>query len=303
MKLMVSGIGGVGGYIAAVLCSHDKDVTLIARGRHKEALQQKLAVHSALLGECTFHPAVTDDPASAGIQDIIFICVKNFSLCDALTAVLPCIDDHTIIVPVMNGVDHAEAARHMLTGGQVVNALIYITSSCCEDFSIRHTSPYVRVFVDAPHLETAQKVRDVLHHPNQLTCTIPADMNVELWKKYILNCAYNTITAYYVCTTRGLREDPRRLEEFRALIQEAYAVAVAQGIAIPADFPGTTFDAMMSHRNLDATSSMARDVMAHKPTELETFSGYLIRTAQALQVSVPVSERFYQALKEREMIR
>ena len=60
---------------------------------------------------------------------------------------------------------------------------------------------------------------------------------------------------------------------------------------------------MMSHRNLDATSSMARDVMAHKPTELETFSGYLIRTAQALQVSVPVSERFYQALKEREMIR
>ena len=81
MKIMVTGIGGVGGYIASVLCANYDDVTLIARRKRKESLQTKgLVVHSDFFGDHTAHPAVTDDPASAGIQDVIFVCVKNYSL-------------------------------------------------------------------------------------------------------------------------------------------------------------------------------------------------------------------------------
>lgn len=91
MKIMITGIGGVGGYIASVLCANYDDVTLIARRKRKESLQTKgLVVHSDFFGDHTAHPAVTDDPASAGIQDVIFVCVKNYSLEAALTAVLPC---------------------------------------------------------------------------------------------------------------------------------------------------------------------------------------------------------------------
>ena len=94
MKIMITGIGGVGGYIASVLCANYDDVTLIARRKRKESLQTKgLVVHSDFFGDHTAHPAVTDDPASAGIQDVIFVCVKNYSLEAALTAVLPCIGD------------------------------------------------------------------------------------------------------------------------------------------------------------------------------------------------------------------
>ena len=58
---------------------------------------------------------------------------------------------------------------------------------------------------------------------------------------------------------------------------------------------------MMHYRNADATSSMARDAMAHKPTELETFSGHLVRLADRLGVPAPVSKRFYQELLKREV--
>ena len=90
MKIMVTGIGGVGGYIASVLCANYDDVTLVARKKRKESLQTKgLVVHSDFFGHHVAHPAVTDDPSSAGIQDVIFVCVKNYSLEAALTAVLP----------------------------------------------------------------------------------------------------------------------------------------------------------------------------------------------------------------------
>lgn len=60
---MITGIGGVGGYIASVLCANYDDVTLIARRKRKESLQAKgLVVHSDFFGDHTAHPAVTDIP-------------------------------------------------------------------------------------------------------------------------------------------------------------------------------------------------------------------------------------------------
>lgn len=303
MKLMVSGIGGVGGYIAAVLCRYyPGSVTLIARGERKKALEQRgLVVHSAVLGEQTYHPAVTDCPADVGIQDVIFVCVKTFSLNEALAALHPCIDEHTVVVPVMNGIDHADRTRAALPAGRVVNSLIYITSSYDGEYAIRHASPYARMRADSPDRDAAALVCRLLHHEQAMECTIPQDMKSEVWKKYIINCAYNTITAYYTCTTRGLLEHPERLAEFRALLDEAYAVAIADGVQLPSGLTAEIFEDMMHYRNADATSSMARDAMAHKPTELETFSGHLVRLADRLGVPAPVSKRFYQELLKREV--
>ena len=63
MKIMVTGIGGIGGYISSILCDQYDDVTLIARRKRKDALQKNgLIVHSDYFGEHTFHPTVIDDP-------------------------------------------------------------------------------------------------------------------------------------------------------------------------------------------------------------------------------------------------
>ena len=70
---------------------------------------------------------------------------------------------------------------------------------------------------------------------------------------------------------------------------------------LPAGLTAEIFEDMMHYRNADATSSMARDAMAHKPTELETFSGHLVRLADHLGVPAPVSKRFYQELLKREV--
>lgn len=298
MKLMVTGIGGVGGYIASVLCANHKEVTLIARKKRCHALQEKgLVLHSERMGEKIFHPTVLENPADAGIQDVIFVCVKNFSLLEALTAIQPCIDSHTIIVPILNGIDHYETTCRFLKEGIVINALIYITAAYNEDYSITQTGDYARVLVDAPNKEHAQCVVSLLNHAGILDCSIPKNMDVEMWTKFITNCAYNTITARYQCTTRGLLNPPERLQEFHTLLEEACFVAEAKNIPIPYDLADSVFDRMTQHRTLDATSSMARDAMAHLPIELETFSGYLVRTAHESEVPVPLSERIYKELK------
>ena len=301
MNIMVSGIGGIGGYIASVLCAHESDVTLVARRKRRQSLEKNgLILHSLLMGERVFHPAVTDTPASAGIQDMIFICTKTFSLVQALQDVIPCIGPATIVVPMMNGVDHDDITRRTIPCGIVVNTVIFVTCSYRDDYSIDQKSRYARLLVSSPGTAGAAEVAAVLNHDGELECTAVADLRPELWHKFILTCAYNTITAYYGCTTRGLAEHPERLQQFRTLIREAYAVARAGDVPLDESVAEDIYDQILHRRSLDDTSSTARDFLAHRPSELETFGGTLLRYAARWHVSVPLSESFYTSLWKKE---
>ena len=169
MKIMITGIGGVGGYIASVLCANYDDVTLVARRKRKESLQTKgLVVHSDFFGDHVAHPAVTDDPSSAGIQDVIFVCVKNYSLEAVLTAVLPCIGDDTIVVPVLNGFTYHDTATSIMKNGKIVDSAIYITSSYQEDYSIRQEGRFARIYIGSDDAEATKKVYDQSSGPDLL---------------------------------------------------------------------------------------------------------------------------------------
>lgn len=77
----VAGIGGVGGYLAAMLCRHYSNITLAARGERKESLLKNgISMNSDIHGKFTAYPEKVCETTDIGAQDIIFICVKGFSV-------------------------------------------------------------------------------------------------------------------------------------------------------------------------------------------------------------------------------
>ena len=54
-----------------------------------------------------------------------------------------------------------------------------------------------------------------------IDCEADRDIQAEIWKKYILNCAYNVETALYDNTIGQLRSDPKKAAEYEALVEEA----------------------------------------------------------------------------------
>lgn len=296
---MITGIGGVGGYIASILCANYPHVTLIARKKRKESLQTNgLVLHSDFFGEHVFHPAVTDTPAQAGIQDVIFVCVKNYSLPAALEALRPCVDDHTVIVLILNGVDHLETAKTIFPKGRFVDTCIYITSAYNDDFSISQYGHFARIYLGSADEDAAQTAYQLLCHDGLTTRKTPA-IETEIWNKYILNCAYNVITAYYECTIGEALATPKGRKEFRQLIEEAYTIGKALGIPLEADLVDVIYTRIINQEDKNVYSSLARDVMNGHQSELDTFSGYLVRTAQKLHLSIPCSQHCYETLLQR----
>lgn len=304
-KIAVVGVGGVGGYLAGMLCKTFENVTVVARGERKASIEEKgIVLHSDCNGEIVSRPGkVVSNCLELDEQDFIFVCVKNYSLKEICEELKSVVTDHTIVIPVMNGADVGERVREYLGRGIVVDSLIYIVAFANKDYSITQQGDFANLRIGQivdPQPDSVKAVSDLLSEAS-ITHKISEDIECDIWKKYMLNCAYNVLTAYYDQTIGELRADETKAKEYESLVYEAYAVAAKKGVHMDRKYADKTIDQFYHKLADNATSSLQRDYRDHKMTELETFSGYIVREAQKQGVEVPVSARMYEGLKKREV--
>lgn len=309
-KIAVIGIGGIGGYVGALLAEKYDDVTLVARGARKELLEKEgLVLHSEYRGEHVIKPVkVVASSLELEPMDYIFICVKNYSLESVCKDLKNCVKEGTVIVPVMNGVDPGDRTRQFLkdegiTGAVVMDSLIYIVSFIDKDGSIVQQGTFANMYIGIQNpseeqWENVQKAAALLDDA-KIDCVAAKDIEREIWKKYILNAAYNVETARYNNNIGQLRSDPVKAKQHEDLIWEAYSVAKAKNVNVEKADAQAIVDRFYNEFKDDATSSLQRDVVAGRKTELETFCGYLVKEGKRLGLSMPVTELMYEALLER----
>ncbi|MDO5410233.1 MAG: 2-dehydropantoate 2-reductase [Lachnospiraceae bacterium] len=307
-KIIVAGLGGVGGFLGAALASVYSDVTFFARGARKEHLKTNgLTLKSEFIGDKVVKPAlVTDDAAEAGIADFLIISVKNYSLEQICRQLAPAVDEHTIIVPVLNGIDPADRTRQMFEKGIVVDSLIYIASGSEPDFSIVQKGNYTNLHIGTrssdPRVKEAVEKVHSLFVPTGINCIMAEDIEAAIWKKYIFNCAFNVMTAAYSANVEDLRIVPEYVQDMENLMDEACLVARKKQVAIPDDLKEERIQFFMNLQSPTATSSLRRDIDAGRSSELETFSGYLLQEAPKYGVKLARTEYYYKLLKEKEEI-
>jgi len=303
-KICVVGLGAVGGYLGCILAHHCDNIYFFARGKRLASIKKNgLKLYSDAFGEFTTHPTMASNKAETiGVMDYIILSVKNFSLEQVCTDISPMIDQHTVIIPMLNGVGVADRIRILLNKGHVLDGLIYITSGADKDFSIHHTSSYADVHIgygkrnqyDENILSEVQKLFQSAH----ITCVIENDIESAIWTKYILNCAYNVVTAYYKATTGDIRKNEIAIMQLKSLLEEACSVARKLKVNIAGDLEEVHLKHILQKQSESATSSLNRDIITGRQNELEIFSGQLLESAASCQLKIPMTEFFYEELKK-----
>lgn len=302
--LTVIGIGGVGGLLSGpLLRRYGNAVSLVARGKRGESLRRNgLTLHSNLYGEFTVHPeTVVETPAELPVQDAVLVCVKNGALVDVARQIEPIVGADTIVLPVMNGVTAGEVLRRYLKTGIVLESVIYTVSSTGNDFSVTQIGPFTHLFAGAapgdPRGQRAAKELTELIKGAGIDCRLTENVRSEIWKKYVLNCAYNVVTARWGITIGTVKADPKLMEDCRALMTEARAVALARGVNLPEDLVDRHLQRIRSTSD-DSSSSLSRDFAVGRSGEMEVFSGDLLRMAKEKNVPAPVTKSYYDALQK-----
>ena len=107
------------------------------------------------------------------------------------------------------------------------------------------------------------------------------------------------MTAFYDNTIGELRSDPVKAQQYELLVWEAASVGRARGVALTDEHINEVIHKFRHVHADNATSSLQRDYrICKKQTELETFSGYIVKEAKRLGVKIPLSEKMYQGLRE-----
>ena len=130
MKYIVIGAGGTGGSIGAYMTEAGKDVTLIARGAHLEAMQKNgLQMETTRKGNYTVKPVKAADMEHYDEQpDVIFVCVKGYSLEDTVPFIQKVAKPETVVIPILNIYGTGGRLQEKLPELLVTDGCIYIAA-------------------------------------------------------------------------------------------------------------------------------------------------------------------------------
>lgn len=304
MRIAFVGVGGVGGYFGGKLADGGADVVFIARGATLDAMRATgLRVDSIKGNFVVEHPNVTDDPARAGKVDAVFVTVKTWQVPAAAELIKPLLGDDTVVVPLENGIDAPEQLAAVVGREHVLGGLCGIVSFIAAPGYIRHVGadPFV-MFGELNNGRTkrAERLRDVCVEAG-VQADIPPDIHQALWSKFIFIAPMSGIGA----ATRAPVGVWRSMLETRALAASAIREIVHVAKAYEIDLGGESavertlarFDGLPP----DATSSLQRDLMEGRRSELDAQLGAVVRLGLAAGVATPVCETLLALLLPQEL--
>lgn len=293
MNLAVLGPGGVGGLVAGALDRAGTAVTVVARERTCETIGERgLRVNSVLLGDFTAHPrAVThlEQPL-----DALIVATKAAGLGDALERIQA---TPSLVLPLLNGLDHLAVLRERFGEGSVVAGTIRVEADRPEPGVVVHTSQFLRVDM-ASHDPAARERMEELAS-TLAEAGIPARVGDSepqvMWSKLVRLNALACTTSAFDRLLGEIRSTPELRAELVGAIEEGCAVARAEGASIASGDPLGELTA--AHATLG--SSMQRDIAAGRPPELDAIPGAVLRAAARHGIECPTIERLVGMIRAR----
>jgi len=302
MRIAVVGAGGVGGYFGGKLAHAGEDVVFIVRGATLEALRTRgLRVDSALGDFAVERVNATDDPASVGIFDAVLLAVKTWQIPEATEAIKPLLGTETMVVPLENGMEAPEQIAAIVGREHAVGGLCAIVSYAAEPGHVRHISadPFV-MFGELDNRRSArvERLRAAFERAG-VKADVPPDIHHSMWSKFLFIAPMSGMGAITRVPVGVWRSMPETRELAVAALREVAALARARG----ADLGDEAVDRALGRYDAltpDATSSLQRDVMDGKPSELDAQLGAVVRMGQQSGVPTPVCDFLYRCLLPQE---
>jgi len=302
MRICVFGVGGVGGYFGGRLAAAGNSVAFIARGATLDVLRKNgLRVESPLGDIALANVEATDDPTEVGEVDAVILGVKAWQVPEVAEAVLPMVGESTVILPLQNGVEAADQLVALYGPEHVIGGMCRIVSFVVEPGLIRHqgVEPFVALGeLDNHSSERVERLAAALSDAGVDTKVSP-DIQSSLWQKLLFIAPVSGLGALTRVSVGELRSSPETYSILRDAMEEIVALAVACGVALADDAIDKTLR-FVDGLPGDVTSSMQRDIMEGRPSELEALNGAVVRLGREAGVPTPVNGFIYAALTPME---
>ncbi len=321
MKYIIIGAGGTGGILGFYMTKAGKDVTLIARNAHLEAMKkQGLSVQKMWTNETETIPVSAESMESYEAKgekaDVILVCVKKYSLDSCIPFIQNISHKNTIVVPVLNVYGTGAYLQEKLPKVLVTDGCIYVSANIKQAGVLLQHGEILRVFFGVREKEDLKKLNGQLdgeYKAERLLKKIAQDFkdsgidgilsdNIkrDALTKFSYVSPIGTAGLYLHAAAGDFQREGEARELFKTLIREIVTLANAMGITFEEDLVERNLK-ILSNLPKEATTSMQRDVMEGKQSEIDGLVYEVVRMAEKYGAEVPAYRRAAEKFREMEV--
>ena len=284
MKVRIIGAGAVGTVVARRLYGH-ADVAFIVDEEREKKYQDGLVIN----GERIVFPLKT--PSDPDDADLLIFAVKNFQLDDAMDEAEPFVSDSTVIMSLLNGIEAEGHLSERFGDGKVLYSFI-------TDLSSNHSGVETTCFSNGGNIVFGEKdnakservmaIKALFDEAGQ-KYTIPSDILHEKWWKFMLNTAFNTLSAILEADYAAISGNRDFIRAVRLIAREVQTVARREGVILTGDDVDEMIRRVSALQDHGKTS-MLQDVQACRETENRYFAGAVSRLGKKYSIPTPISD-------------
>lgn len=312
-RIAIVGAGGVGGFFGGALAAKtDAHVSFLVReGAHGGAMRSAgLKVDSSMLGSFVVNPCdVHTSAESIGEVDAVIVCVKSYQLEAVAPTLKPLLrkSPPTAVVPLLNGMDAPKVLTRVLGKEHALGGLAKIFAWIDSPGCIVHKGDKMDLAfgeLDGSKSTRVDQLSAMFTKAEVPHVVPPGDKGgivAQMWGKFVFICAISGATAISRANWGEICDHPRTKQIYADLLREGFKVGAAHGVkACEGDMMFNMFMKMSEGFPPTFTASLARDMIAGKPSELEGQLGHMVELAAQKKVYVPVASTIYAALLPME---
>ncbi len=291
MKIAVVGAGAMGSLFGALLAEGGHEVWLCDIWQdHIKALKQS-GLKIEWKGETrNVRLNATSDPRQIGESELVLIFVKSTQTKSAAESAALLAGRNGWVMTLQNGMGNAETIADHTPPDRILAGTTAHGATMLEAGSIRHAGAgptTVGMWAGSEkEFQIAQQIADQFTQAGIESAAVEAVRPV-IWDKLLVNVGINAITALTGIKNGQILDLELTQELSRAAVEEATAVAQAQGIDIRKDPVAHVFK--VAAATAANRSSMGQDVDHHRSTEIKAINGFVVREADRMGLAAPVN--------------
>ena len=295
-SVAILGAGAVGSYVLWGLA--DKPgvtVAVVAEGARADRLRRD----GCVINGKVYRPQVLT-PTEAHGADLLIVALKYGALRGALDSIRAVVGENTTVMSLMNGVDSEEIIGEAVGDAHVLPALIKVASRRTEDgvfFDPDTTIGIIYGEAQPPFDSPRVKAVAALFDGTGLRYRTTEHIREEIGSKFRLNVCNNLPQAILGAGVGCYRDSAHMKAISDGLRRELEAVAAAKGIDLSLVGSTSGYGSLVPPT---ARYSTLQDLDAHRHTEIDMFSGALIRMGRELGIPTPYNEYTYHMIKALE---
>lgn len=290
------GAGAVGSYVIWGLTERENlRFGVVAEGARAERLTRD---GCAINGE-TYRPAVWTPQQAKGV-DLLIVALKYGALPGALDTIRAVVGENTTVMSLMNGVDSEEKIAAVVGQEHLLYSLIKIASHRKDDgvwFDADSTFGIIYGELTAPYDSARVQAVAALFEDTGIRVHASDCIREEMWSKFRLNVCNNLPQAILGAGVGCYRDSAHMKAISDGLHRELEAIAAAKGIDFSRIGDASAHGCMVAPT---ARYSTLQDLDAGRHTEIDMFSGALMRMGQELGIPTPYNEYTYHMIKALE---